>query len=180
MQIWNYNPATGELVGASTADPDPTSEGSWLIPAHATSVAPPAAQSGLAAVFSGASWSMVADHRGETWWLTTQQYNDVPGLVINSLGDPAAADLTQTEPPAPPVVVQPIVVTAWQIRKALTQLGLRAAVEAYVAAADQDTKDGWEYAADFEQGNSMIETAAAAIGKTPGDVDGLFALAKTL
>jgi excisionase family DNA binding protein len=31
-----------------------------------------------------------------------------------------------------------------------------------------------------ERNNSIIATAAAAIGKTPADVDALFALAKTL
>jgi hypothetical protein len=61
---------------------------------------------------------------------------------------------------------------------ALTQQGLRAAVETYVSTADQSIKDAWQFATVFEQGNSMI--AAASLGKTPADVDELFVLAKTL
>ena len=79
-----------------------------------------------------------------------------------------------------PVIVPPIVVSALQIRLALSQQGLRSAFEAYVATADQATKDSWQFATSFERNNSIIATAAAAIGKTPADVDALFALAKTL
>jgi hypothetical protein len=180
MKIWNYHPITGELLGVGVADPNPIEEGQWLVPAHATTVAPPAPQAGFAETFIGSSWSTVADHRGETWWPTTQQYNDMPGVVVDFLGDPAARALTNVEPPAPPIVVPPIVVSSDQIRRALTRVGLRASVEAYVAAADQDTKDIWQFAATFERGNVMIATAAAALGKAPADVDALFELAKTL
>jgi hypothetical protein len=99
---------------------------------------------------------------------------------VDFLGDPATRSLTKAEPPAPPVVAPPIVVSALQIRLALSQRGLRAAVEAYVSTADQDTKDSWQFATSFERDNSMIATAATALGKTPADVDALFELAKTL
>ena len=180
MQIWNYDPVTGELLGPGLADPNPVEEGQWIIPAHATTIAPPAAQAGFAETFNGSSWSTVADHRGETWWPTTQRYNDTPGVVVDFLGDPALRALTKTEPPAPPVVVPPIVVSALQIRLALSHQGLRGAVETYDSTADQATKDSWQFATAFERGNSMIETAAVALGKASADVDALFALAKTL
>jgi hypothetical protein len=53
-------------------------------------------------------------------------------------------------------------------------------VEAYVATADQATKDSWQFATSFDRDNSMIATAAAALGKASVDVDAPFALAKTL
>ena len=180
MQIWNYHPTTGELLGPSLADPNPVEEGEWIIPAHATVIAPGAPQAGTAQTFNGASWLTVPDHRSETWWPTTQRYNDMPGVVVDFLGNPAARALTMTEPPAPAVVVPPIVVSALQIRLALSQHGLRASVENYVSTADQGAKDSWQFGTAFARDNSMIATAAAALGKAPADVDALFELAKTL
>lgn len=174
MQIWNYHPVTGELVGHSFADPHPIEEGEWLIPAYATTTAPGAPQAGHAYQFVGNGWTIVADHRGEVWWKADAKLNTAP-VVIDFIGDPALQGLTQVEPPAPPLVV-----SAWQIRKALSRLGLRAAVESYIAAADQDTKDGWQFAPEFERDNGMIAIAAADLGKTPEEIDALFALAKTL
>ncbi len=101
-------------------------------------------------------------------------------MAVDFLGDPAAHALTKTEPPAPPVVVTPIVVSALQIRLALSKQGLRAAVENYVSTADPAIKDSWQFATAFARDNSMIATAAAALGKAPADVDALFELAKTL
>jgi hypothetical protein len=119
MQIWNYDSTTGELLGPGAADPDPMTPGGWLIPAHATAIAPPRPLDKFASVFDGTSWSTVEDRRGETRWPTTQAYNDVPGVVVNFLGDPTARGLTSIEPPAPPVVVQPVVATALQLFTAL-------------------------------------------------------------
>ena len=78
---------------------------------------------------------------------------------------------------APPPVPS---ITAWQIRKALNQMGLREAVEAAVAAGPQDAKDAWAYANEFERGHPLIESFAQALGKTDEDIDALFALGATL
>lgn len=74
----------------------------------------------------------------------------------------------------------PVVVTPWQIRKALNASGLRAAVEAAVAASDQQTKDAWEFAQEFRRDNPLIAAVAGAMGKTDGEIDALFALAVSL
>lgn len=68
----------------------------------------------------------------------------------------------------------------WQIRKAMNALGLRSAVEAAVASADQATKDGWEFAQEFRRDNPLIASVAAALGKSTADIDALFELAVTL
>lgn len=99
MKIWNYDGATGELVGTSEADPNPLTQGAWLIPARATAVDPGTPPSGHAAVFSGGSWSNVEDHRG------TPVY-DAQGnsSVIVELGPiPSGMSITQP-PPLPPTV----------------------------------------------------------------------------
>ncbi|HEY6032060.1 MAG TPA: hypothetical protein VIU44_15925 [Gaiellaceae bacterium] len=97
MNIWNYDAATGALLSAGVADPDPLSEGDWLVPACATTVAPPSVPPGKAAVFSNGSWSLIPDHRGETWW---RAYGEA--VVVSAVGDPAQSGLFAVEPAAPP------------------------------------------------------------------------------
>lgn len=181
MQIWHYNPDTKELLGGGVADPCPVEEGAWLLPAFSTSAAPPELQAGQAAVFSGSGWSIVPDHRGETWWTADAKDNTAPHIVT-AIGDPTGFDppLTNVEPPAPPAVTRPIVVSPRQIRQALSQLGLRLTVETWVQAADQDIKDNWQYAADFVQGRSLVDTALEDAGTVPGDIALVFEVAKTL
>lgn len=79
------------------------------------------------------------------------------------------------------VVASPVpVVSAWQIRKALNQLALRDSVEQAVAQSDQDTRDAWEYATEFKRDHPMVVSLGTALGKTPEELDTLFALAGTL
>lgn len=82
------------------------------------------------------------------------------------------------EQPVEPAPIKPL--SPRQFRQALTALGLRATVEAAIAAADQDTKDWYEYATSFERTNSVLVAMAAALGKTDADIDELFALGATL
>ena len=79
---------------------------------------------------------------------------------------------------APPVPV--VVVSAWQIRKALNQIGLRDAVEEAVTQANSETYDAWEYATEFERDHPLVVSFGTALGKTPEELDALFALAVTL
>lgn len=178
MDIYSFHPETGEYIGAGKADPNPVREDAWLLPAYCTSVAPPEAESGFALMWTGGSWAKVADHRGERWWPNDAASNLAPSIVIGFLGDPAAHGLTKTEPPAPPQA--PVTISARQIRLAMTQLDWRAAVEAYVAGADQDTKDTWQFGTSFGRQDKFIFDMAAGAQKTDEDTDALFDLAKTL
>lgn len=112
---------------------------------------------------------------------------------INFVYNPAHTDeltlevkaiLTGANPPAIAAFVQltpaPLSVSPRQIRLALTQLGLRAQVEAFVAAADQTTKDNWDYASEFVFDNPLVDTCMTALGKTDADKLALFQLAGTL
>lgn len=76
-----------------------------------------------------------------------------------------------------PVVIPPV--TPRQIRLALSQLGLRSAVEAAVASADQDTKDTWEFATSCDRDNPLLVGMATSLGMTSTDIDNLFLLAGT-
>jgi hypothetical protein len=74
-----------------------------------------------------------------------------------------------------------ISVSAWQLRKALNQLGLRAAVEAAVTAStNQDIKDGWEYAGTFNSDDPLVTPMGTALGQAPAQMYSLFELASTL
>lgn len=85
---------------------------------------------------------------------------------------------TQTfSAPPPPTVTS---VTRRQFKQALTRIGLREAVEAAIAAADQDTKDWYADSLNFERSNAVMNGMAVALGKTPEDIDNLFRLAATL
>ena len=71
-------------------------------------------------------------------------------------------------------------VTPLQIRRALLQQGLLDEVQAFVEAADLETRMAWEYAVQIDRTNALIAAAAASIGTTDEDVDELFRLAATL
>ena len=73
-----------------------------------------------------------------------------------------------------------LVVTPWQIRKALNALDLRTAVETAMEGADQTTQDAWQYATEFVRTDPLVSAFGAVLGKTDEDLDALFALAKTL
>lgn len=72
-------------------------------------------------------------------------------------------------------------VSAWQIRKALNERGLRQAVEDAVAAsADIKTKDGWNHSPRFYSDNQQAMEMAAVLNKTPAEMYTIFQLAETL
>lgn len=73
-----------------------------------------------------------------------------------------------------------MVVTPWQFRKALNASGKRGQVNAILAQADQDTKDGWEVAQQFERLHPMVVSFGQALGLTDTEMDSLFELAATL
>lgn len=57
--VYNYHPVTLEYVGSSEATESPLEPGVYLIPAHATEIAPPAKQDGNVRVFKNDKWGYV-------------------------------------------------------------------------------------------------------------------------
>lgn len=98
MLIYCAHPITREYICQSTADPDPLTEGGWLIPAHAYTDAPPAIPAGQAAqrLADGSGWQLVADHRGTV-------YDTSTGTAVqhSELGD-LPDGLTVAAPPSGP------------------------------------------------------------------------------
>jgi len=59
MKIYNLDPQSNQLVCEGLADPSPLEPGVWLVPAHATTVEPPAAQDGKTQHFLDGAWVYV-------------------------------------------------------------------------------------------------------------------------
>lgn len=108
MEIYHYHPLTGEYVGSSPANPDPLEPGRFVIPAHATDVAPAAVSAGETAVWGDGAWRVVPDHRGQT------VYRKVDGtpVSIDWLGEIPAEFTGQ---PPPPRAVWDEAVGAWRV-----------------------------------------------------------------
>lgn len=56
MKIHHYNAQNGEYLGEGQADESPLEPGVFLVPAHATKTAPPAAVAGKVRAFEGGAW----------------------------------------------------------------------------------------------------------------------------
>ena len=89
--------------------------------------------------------------------------------------DVEAEALRPVPPPAPIAPISPR-----QIRMALTRAGIRAAVEAAVAAGDQDLKDWYEFSTTFERLNPQVAAMGAALNQSAAQLDALWALGATL
>ena len=74
----------------------------------------------------------------------------------------------------------PTSISPRQLRQALTAAGLRSAVETAIAAADQDTKDWYEFATQIERSHPMVNVMAGGLGVTQRQLDDLFTLAGRL
>ena len=72
-------------------------------------------------------------------------------------------------------------VSAAQFRLALldVKIGLLDEVEAFVAQASREIKLNWEYRQEFDRNHPLVIGSALALGKTPEEMDAVFALAKT-
>ena len=81
MNIYHYD-KIGVYQGTTVARQDPLEPGRYLVPRNATTVAPPAEESGKARVFNGTAWVQREDHRGKL------AYNEDnrSGVIIAELG----------------------------------------------------------------------------------------------
>lgn len=89
-------------------------------------------------------------------------------------------EVIAAEAEAKRITAIPLSVSPRQIRQALSRAGLRAAVEAGVAAGDQDTKDWYEFATAFERSNQHVIDMGVALGVTERQLDDLWTLAGSL
>jgi hypothetical protein len=102
-----------------------------------------------------------------------------PAFQIDPTGQQVTIDGTITgfERVATP---SPSQVTPQQFRRALTRVGLRAAVEAAVATASQDMKDEWNFSTAILRNQPDLNAMATALGVSQSQLDDVFILAATL
>ena len=93
----------------------------------------------------------------------------------------AAEEITYAlaHPPAFPNPV-PEVIRSAALRYVLNAMGLRAAVEAAVAASDQNAKDAWEFETNIRRDHPLVTGLSAALGLTSAQVDDIFRAAAVL
>lgn len=96
------------------------------------------------------------------------QVDGVLGVFVESDWEQMRLDEMRARRPLPKQV------SPRQIRQALTAAGLRSQVESAVAAANQDTKDWWEFATSFERDHPMVTSMATTLGMTEQQIDNLF------
>ena len=89
-----------------------------------------------------------------------------------------AEEAEALRPVPPPAPIAPI--SPRQIRQALTRAGLRASVEAAVAAGDQDLKDWYEFSTAFERLNPQVTAMGVALGVSASALDDLWTLGASL
>lgn len=95
--IYMYMPPFMDYVGSSFADPNPVREDDWLVPAFATTEAPPKFGAMQTAIFDGEKWKVVPDYRGYKYWT-----HDGEGFQIVSVGvEPPHGALSEPPPPPP-------------------------------------------------------------------------------
>ena len=82
----------------------------------------------------------------------------------------------------PPLAKIELIISPWQLRKALNQLGFRDTVENLVAASTtpKDIKDGWEFASEWKEFDPTLKTMATTLGLTTSDIHSIFVIASEL
>lgn len=103
--------------------------------------------------------------------------------IAFSLNDDGSWTVYETELEIPIIPTPHIIesISAWQLRKALNQLGLRTSVEnAVMQSGNQDLIDGWNHAVMFDRNNALANSIGQAIGKTSDEIDAVWELAITL
>ncbi|MDD2267650.1 hypothetical protein [Sulfuricurvum sp.] len=89
--------------------------------------------------------------------------------------------VTQTWTEVQNEVVIPQSLTPRQIRKVLTDSGMRQAVEDMVKnSTDFDLKDWWEYSLDYERTHPKLIEAAYTLGLTDAQIDTMFIMGASL
>ena len=97
MNAYKYDSQTGEFLHEILCQESPREPGKFLIPANATTVAPPEEQAGKARVWNGSLWEYVTDHRGKTMYSVINSRQT--STMSNILGADVPEGWTLTPPP---------------------------------------------------------------------------------
>lgn len=114
----------------------------------------------------------------------TQYYVDQSGMYLGGFDGavPPAGSLQVTTAPADALqmwvdgawaalVLVPEVISPRQFRQSLTHFGFRSSVETTISGTDQDTKDWYEFATQFERHHPKVIAMAQVMGFTSDQMD---------
>lgn len=157
----------GVLLGPTEAFESPLEPGVFPLPAGCVAEEPPS-EDGKIAVWSGDSWSLVTDCRGEVW------YSEGLPVTVDFVGSPAERGLSPTPPLAPPA--PPPDLTARQLRLGLLEIGIKpsdvtAAIEQLPSPDKERAEIEWEYANTFQRDHPLITVLANHFGLSKEAVD---------
>jgi len=112
----------------------------------------------------------------------TQKVAELPPALVNKVWTQqwGISDMTSGQIEARRLAAVPKSISPRQIRQALTAAGLRASVEAAVAAGDQDLKDWYGFSTYFERSNPQVVAMGVALAVPPLQLDALWTLGATL
>jgi hypothetical protein len=80
-----------------------------------------------------------------------------------------------------PAVRTHITVSAWKLRKALNQVGMRQQIEDAVAnSGDQNWKDAWEFVTDWDSDHPLLLAGLSSLNMTEEQMYSIFELAASL
>lgn len=91
--LYHFHPESGEFIGTSIARLDPR-EQKPIVPAFATTTAPPSVAENEVAVFETVDWSVYPDFRGQTFYRKA----DRAAVEVKEIGAGAILDLTDQAP----------------------------------------------------------------------------------
>lgn len=97
MNAYKYDSNTCEFLHEVQCQESPREPGKFLIPANATTVAPPEEQAGKARVWNGKEWGYRDDNRGKTMYSVTDSRQT--STMSNVLGANVPEGWTLTPPP---------------------------------------------------------------------------------
>ena len=110
-------------------------------------------------------------------WLETWSY-EVVGADIKRFWTPILMTDAQLE--AQRVASVPAVISARQLRHALTRAGLREIVETAIAYSDMNTRDWYEFSVEIHRTHPKVIQLAAELNVSTRNLDDLWTLAATL
>ena len=99
MNAYKYDSNTCEFLHEVQCQESPREPGKFLIPANATTVAPPEEQAGKARVWEGSAWGYADDNRGKTLYSVDDSRQT--SVMSNVLGANVPDGWTLTPPPEP-------------------------------------------------------------------------------
>lgn len=88
-------------------------------------------------------------------------------------------EITQI-PFTPPAAAVPQEVSPLQMRRALRRLGLKPAIDAFVASKGEEAQEAWDFAVAIRRDDPLVELARVALGKPQSELDDIFRLAASI